>query len=72
MSVTYHVTIKNEYAEAILANLAKMNAIELLREEEEEVHESDKAEVRRRINEIKKDPSILVDSSVIFNMLKVG
>lgn len=71
MSATYHVTIKKGYAEAILADLEKMDAVELSKDEDSEVPEWQKAEVRRRVAEIKKDPSILLDSSVIFNMLKV-
>lgn len=71
MSVTYHVTIKKEYAEAVLADLEKMDAVQLSKEEDTEVPEWQKEEVRRRISEIKRNPSILVDSSVIFNMLKV-
>ena len=73
MSATYHVKIKKEYAEAILADLEKMDAVELSRDEDndDEVPEWQKAGLRRRVDEIKKDLSILVDSSVIFNMLKV-
>jgi hypothetical protein len=71
MSAIYHVKIKKEYAEAVLADLEKMDAVELSREEEDHIPEVVKEDVLRRQAEAEKDPSILVDADVVFNMLKV-
>lgn len=72
MSITYHVTIKKEYAEAVLADLEKLDAVEISKAESDEIPEWVKDEVLRRQAEAEKDPSILVDAEVVFNMLKVG
>lgn len=39
MSATYHVTIKKDYAEALLIDLEKMGAIELVRIDSGEISE---------------------------------
>ena len=55
MPVAYHVTIKKEYAEAILADLEKMDAVTLSRDEDSDVPELQKkkcAEGLRRLKRI--------------------
>ena len=67
MSATYHIRIKKDYALAVLEDLQKMEAVELVKEDE--TPEWQKTEVRKRVKEVEQDPSILVDESVIFKML---
>ena len=70
MSATYHIRIKKEYAAAVIEDLEKMKAVELIKEENDEIPEWQKKEVRKRVKEIKNNPSLLVDETVVFNMLK--
>jgi len=70
MSATYHIRIKKDYAADVIEDLRKMKAVELLDEENQvAIPEWQKKEVRKRVKEIEKDPSILVDEDVVFNML---
>jgi hypothetical protein len=69
MSSIYHVRIKKEYAASVIEDLHKMKAVELVKEEDDIVPEWHKKEVRKRVKEIQKDPSILIDESVVFNLL---
>jgi len=69
MPSTYHIRIKKEYAAAVIEDLEKMKAVEFLKDESSEIPEWQKKEVRKRVKEIKKDPSILVDEKIVFNML---
>ena len=69
MSATYHIRIKKEYAAAVIEDLQKMKAVELVKEENGDVPEWQKKEVRKRVKEIEKDPSILLDETVVFNLL---
>ena len=69
MSLIYRVKIKKEYASAVIEDLQKMKAIELIKEDSEIVPEWQKNEVLKRTLETLKNPSSLVDESVIFNIL---
>ena len=69
METTFHIRIKKDYAVAVIEDLQKMNAIELI--DENEIPEWQKQEVRRRVAESKNDPSILLDEKVVFDLLKV-
>ena len=69
MPSTYHIRIKKEYAAAVIEDLEKKKAVEFLKDESSEIPEWQKKEVRKRVKEIKKDPSILVDEKIVFNML---
>ncbi len=69
MQATYHLRIKKDYAAAVIEGLQKMKAVELLKEDNELVPEWQKKEIRKRVKESQKNPSILVDEDVIFNML---
>jgi len=69
MSATYHIRIKKDYAAAVIEDLQKMKAVEFLTDESEAIPEWQKKEVRKRVKEIEKDPSILIDETVVFNML---
>jgi len=58
MPVTsYHIRIKKSYATAILKDLQKLDAVELLSEAEVAIPEWQKKEVRKRIREVQKNPS---------------
>ncbi len=70
MSVTYHIKIKKDYAAAVIADLEKMKAVELTMEENSDVPDWQKKEVLKRAKESKKNPSILVEEAIVFNILK--
>jgi hypothetical protein len=72
MPATYHVRIKKEYAAAVIEDLQKMKAVELIKEENDEIPEWQKKEVRKRVKEIEENPSILIDETVVFKMLNDG
>jgi hypothetical protein len=70
-SMTYHIRIKKEYASAIIEDLQKNDAVELVPEEEAfEVPEWQKEEVRKRIEKYKNNPEMLLDEDTFFKMLK--
>jgi hypothetical protein len=57
---TYHIRIKKNYAAAILKDLQKLDAVELMPEVEVPIPEWQKKEVRKRIREAQKHPERLV------------
>jgi hypothetical protein len=70
MAGIYHLRIKKDFAEVIIEDLQKMKAIELIEPKEDMIPEWQKKEVRKRIDESKQNPSILIDENTVFNMLK--
>lgn len=58
MPDTLYVRIKKDYAAAIIKDLQKLDAIELL--EEAPIPEWQKKEVRKRLKDLQKTPSIAV------------
>jgi hypothetical protein len=52
---TYHIRIKKSYAAEIIKDLQKLDAVELLTEAP--VPEWQKKEVRKRLKDLKKNPS---------------
>jgi hypothetical protein len=54
---TYHIRIKKSYATAILKDLQKLDAVELLPEADVAIPEWQKKEVRKRIREVQKNPA---------------
>ena len=46
-----------------------MKDIEFLENEDQAIPDWQKKEVRKRVKEIEKDPSILIDEKVVFNIL---
>ncbi len=54
-STTLHIRIKKKYAADIIKDLKKMDAVELL--DEAPVPEWQKKEVRKRLKDLKKDPT---------------
>jgi hypothetical protein len=59
-STSYHIRIKKSYAAAILQDLQKLDAIELLPESDIVIPESQKKEIRKRIKEMQKHPERLI------------
>jgi len=70
MSGTYHIRVKKEYAAAIIEDLQKMDAVEILPEEEAfEIPRWQQEEVNHRISKYKKDADDLIDEDTFLNML---
>lgn len=61
MNEIFYIRIKKEYAAAIIEDLQKMEAVELLREYEIEIPEWQKDLVRLEKKKITENPSLLVD-----------
>jgi Putative addiction module component len=55
MAEVYHIKIKKEYAAALIDDLIKIDAVELL--EEAPIPEWQKKEVRKRLKDLQKKPS---------------
>lgn len=70
MSVTYHIKIKKEYAASLIEDLLKMDAIDLIKETQEEiVQDWHVAEVQQRIDKYQDRPDLLIDENEVFKML---
>ncbi len=70
MPDTYHIRIKKDYAAAIIKDLQKLDAVELMAEEDAfEAPQSQKDEIRRRIEKYKNSPELLIDEESFFKML---
>jgi Putative addiction module component len=54
-TATYHIRIKKNYAADIIKDLQKLDAVELL--EEASIPDWQKKEVRKRLKDLKKNPS---------------
>lgn len=73
MSVTYHIKIKKEYAASLIEDLQKMDAVELIKETEEEiVQDWQITEVQQRIEKYRNSPDLLIDEDDVFKMLDAG
>lgn len=63
MSVTYYLRIKKEYAAALIEDLQKVDAIEVIQEQDTadiEIMEWQKESVLARLNEAKENPETLI------------
>jgi len=70
MSITYHIRIKKEYAASLIEDLQKMDAVEIIKETDEEiVQDWQKTEVERRIEKYRSNPELLIDENEVFKML---
>ena len=67
MSLTYHIRIKKDYAASLIQDLQKMNAIELITENEVPQWQMD--EVNQRIKKYENKPELLLDEDVVFKIL---
>lgn len=59
MSEEYHIRVKKEYAASLIEHLRKEDAIELIDYDETDIPEWQKEAVRKTVQQIKDDPSIL-------------
>ncbi|WAC10201.1 hypothetical protein [Dyadobacter pollutisoli] len=70
MALTYHIRIKKDYAASLIEDLQKMDAIELVKElDDENVPAWQKEEVNQRIKKYKDQPDLLIDEDPVFKML---
>jgi hypothetical protein len=70
MQNTYHIRVKKEYAAAIIEDLQKMDAVELMPEDTAyDIPQWQKDEVRKRIEKYKNNPEQLIDEDSFFKML---
>lgn len=70
MQETYHIRIKKEYAAAVIEDLRKNEAVELVPEEEAfDVPQWQQDEVRKRIDKYRMNPELLIDEDAFFAML---
>ncbi len=58
MEEVYYLRIKKSYASAVIEDLKKMDAVEIL--EEPPIPEWQKKEVRKRLKELKKNPETAI------------
>ena len=72
MHATYHIRIKKEYAAALIEDLKKVDAVELLNDESEELEipQWQMDEVKRRIEYYDKNPHELVLWDEVRKLLK--
>ena len=61
MDEVYYIRIKKDYAAAVIQDLQKMEAVELIREEEIEIPAWQKELVNLEKKNIKENPAMLVD-----------
>lgn len=67
MSLTYHIRIKKDYVSSLIEDLQKMDAIELITENEVPQWQMD--EVNQRIKKYENKPELLLDEDVVFKIL---
>jgi hypothetical protein len=59
MPEEYHIRVKKEYAASLIEHLRKEDAIELIDSDESDVPEWQKEAVRKTVQQIQNDPSVL-------------
>ena len=59
MSEEYHIRIKKEYAASLIEHLRKEDAIELIDSDEADIPEWQKEAVRKTLQQIQENPSLL-------------
>jgi hypothetical protein len=68
--MTYHIRIKKEYASAVIEDLRKNDAVEIVPEEDAfEVPKWQKDEVLKRIEKYKNNPELLIDEDAFLKFL---
>lgn len=71
MQHTYHIRVKKDYAAAVIEDLQKMDAVELMPAgTDTDVPHWQQEEVRRRIEKYKNDPGQMIDEAAFFKMLE--
>ena len=59
MSEEYHIRVKKEYAASLIEHLRKEDAIELIESDDSEIPEWQKEAVRKTLQQIQENPSLL-------------
>ena len=59
MPEEYHIRVKKEYAASLIEHLRKEDAIELIDNDDTDIPEWQKEAVRKTLQQIKDDPSVL-------------
>ena len=59
MSEEYHIRVKKEYAASLIEHLRKEDAIELIDSDEADIPEWQKEAVRKTLQQIQENPSLL-------------
>jgi hypothetical protein len=72
MAAYYFLRIKKAYATAVIEDLQKMDAVELVEPEDTDIPEWQKKEVRSRLKELKKDPTKGVSFSTAQKKIKTA
>lgn len=70
MSVTYHIKIKKDYAASLIEELQKADAIDLIKETNNEiVPDWHISEVQQRIKKYEGSPDLLIPEDEVFKIL---
>lgn len=70
MQATYHIRIKKDYAAAVIEDLQKMDAVELMEDKQEYAVPQWQIDfVSKRIEEYKANPDRYIDEETFFKLL---
>lgn len=70
MAVTYHIRIKKAYAASLIEDLRNMDAIDVIKETNDDVlADTHMSEVQRRIKKYQDQSELWVDEQQVFRML---
>ena len=70
MPATYHIRIKKDYASAVIEDLQKMDALEIVPEDEAfAVPKWQQDEVRRRLEKYKSNTELYMDEETFFSLI---
>jgi hypothetical protein len=70
MAAYYFLRVKKAYATAIIEDLQKLKAVELVEPEDTDIPEWQKKEVRSRLKELKQNPAKAISLSTAKKRLK--
>ncbi len=70
MSAYYFLRVKKAYASAVIKDLQKMDAVEVMEAEDANIPEWQKEQVRTRLKELKKHPEKAVSWAIAQKKLK--
>ena len=70
MALNYHIRIKKDYAASLIEDLEKVDAIELIsQEDQQQIPQWQIDEVISRIEKYKDSPELMIDEDKVFKML---
>lgn len=70
MSIYYHLKVKKKYATAIIKDLQKMEAVEVMQENDSTIPLLQQIEVLDRLHELKKNPQQAISESEGFKRIR--